>query len=777
MSMFRSAADISSSDSQSSSDESEQDVVANSSYHHVRNTTQTSAKGTTTPPVIAETGKEAYRGSPRRHEVSDLKDLPDVASGSHANMMTAALLEFYCLSRAADILNAQEGSHRAFTRDSPEVQYLGRKMYSYKSQFLSSHGVLAGGVDKEEMGTTRQYYRDNLDLLGASALEKLELDDRHVSQSSISATRDLTLAPRSSRAVQFLADTAYTGPEQRSSQRGGMLGLKRISSGRNINSLEDIRLDVSRLPNRALPFSGSSPVSFPLFSSQPPSPVNSLSRYSAEFSEIGILGRGSYGEVYHAQNHIDGQSYAVKKIPLKQNRLEQLQFGGHNQLEAIMKEIRTLARLEHPNVVRYYGAWVEKVHSSGHLPSSRSTPFELDQERTKSTLLSHGSMENQNYGIVFEHSESSATQTSTDSASIEYEASFSEASQQNSQSTATSRQSRRTLSNGVETDEDTESISRGFSASNGQLSTSGGTDGDIFTDGLSNDPSKMQVQRRPRDGSGIPAVVLHIQMSLHPLSLGSYLNPQSSEKGKDGCSFSRRHCYHLVPSLRLMLSIISGVEYIHSKGIVHRDLKPANIFLSSSENSNSVMCHTCQIQLESGRRYCHPRIGDFGLVADISHLNKSPTKSSQDIPNASQIVGTEFYRPPLNNSDVENPEQSDNPTSDETFYAVDERLDVYALGVILFELLYRLNTKMERQLVLGQLTRDTSSSPTIFPSDFSKKVDMGQLILDDGTTVAQSLMDCMQGMLDLHSRQRWPCSRVKEHLEGILAALEKAPRA
>ena len=771
MSGFQSVPDISSSDSLSSSDESEHDVI----------TSPASANGTKTPPTLAEAQKGKGKNTPSRHEISDSKSLPDIDTGSHANMMTAALLEFYCLSRAADILNAQEGSHRGFTRESPEVQFLGKKMYNYKSNFLSSHGVLAGDVDKEELGTTRQYYRDNLDLLGASALEG------HTEQPPASTTKDLTLASRSSRNVHRLVDTAYAGLTEARDPRAEMLGIKQFSSGRNSSPLEDIRLDISKLPNRSLPFSGSSPVSFPLFSSQPSPPINSpsLSRYATEFSEVGVLGRGSYGEVYHVQNHIDGQNYAVKKIPLSQKRLEQLQFGRHNQLETIMKEIRTLARLEHTNVVRYYGAWVEQVHSSGHGPP-RQAPFELDHEQTQSTnLLSHASsVDNQSYGIVFEHSESSVAETHSRSASMGYGVSRSDASQRNSHSTTASRRSR-SSGNNVEIDEEVESITRDFSASQGQLSTFGGTDGDIFTDGLSHDASKMQVQRRHQDGAGIPAVVLHIQMSLHPTSLSSYLNPQP-DKGRGDQTVSRRHCYHLMPSLRLMLSIISGVEYIHSKGIVHRDLKPANIFLSSPENSNLKTCHACQKQIESACQYCHPRIGDFGLVADISHLNGPPSEeSSQSGPETNRVVGTEFYRPPMNSSEIGLPEELGDSADDQTFNTVDEKLDIYSLGVVLFELLYRLGTKMERQLVLSDLTRGTSSPSsagsnierTAFPSDFAKKVDMGQMILDDGMCVAESLMMCIRGMLEPRPQYRWRCSGVKEHLRRILAASEKASRA
>jgi hypothetical protein len=35
-------------------------------------------------------------------------------------------------------------------------------------------------------------------------------------------------------------------------------------------------------------------------------------------------------------------------------------------------------------------------------------------------------------------------------------------------------------------------------------------------------------------------------------------------------TLARRHCFHLLPSIKLVMDIVSGVEYLHSKGIVHR---------------------------------------------------------------------------------------------------------------------------------------------------------------------------------------------------------------
>ncbi|PVZ98870.1 hypothetical protein BB558_005122 [Smittium angustum] len=73
------------------------------------------------------------------------------------------------------------------------------------------------------------------------------------------------------------------------------------------------------------------------------------SRYNEDFVEGKRLGKGGFGEVFRAQNKLDGKTYAIKKIKIK----------DESTLNKTLREIKALARLEHPNIVRYYSSWVE----------------------------------------------------------------------------------------------------------------------------------------------------------------------------------------------------------------------------------------------------------------------------------------------------------------------------------------------------------------------------------------------------------------------------------
>lgn len=121
-------------------------------------------------------------------------------------------------------------------------------------------------------------------------------------------------------------------------------------------------------------------------------------------------------------------------------------------------------------------------------------------------------------------------------------------------------------------------------------------------------------------------------------------------EGEDLASYIDRAggALSLEVTLAVMVPVAEALGAAHAKGLVHRDLKPENIFLSES---NDVLI---------------PKILDFG----ISKVTKSGETSSD--PDGRLIVGSPTYM---------SPEQIRAPAE------VDQRTDVWAVGIILYECL------------------------------------------------------------------------------------------
>jgi tetratricopeptide (TPR) repeat protein len=121
---------------------------------------------------------------------------------------------------------------------------------------------------------------------------------------------------------------------------------------------------------------------------------------------------------------------------------------------------------------------------------------------------------------------------------------------------------------------------------------------------------------------------------------------------------------------RLVETLARAVHAAHECGIVHRDLKPANILLQKVEGGPGDEDQTQEATPGPGGlmrldRFV-PKITDFGLAKELAQPRERQTLSGA-------IVGTASYMAP---------EQAEGRTKD-----VGPKTDVYALGVLLYELL------------------------------------------------------------------------------------------
>ncbi|TVQ30066.1 MAG: serine/threonine protein kinase [Wenzhouxiangella sp.] len=112
--------------------------------------------------------------------------------------------------------------------------------------------------------------------------------------------------------------------------------------------------------------------------------------------------------------------------------------------------------------------------------------------------------------------------------------------------------------------------------------------------------------------------------------------------------FCRDRRLNVRERLALFIRLCQGVQHAHSRGIIHRDLKPANILVREIDGTPV------------------PKIIDFG-IATAAEQERANAGSSRDLAGTPRYMSPEQFR-------IDR-------------IAIDGRSDVYALGVVLYELL------------------------------------------------------------------------------------------
>ncbi|CAF1026233.1 unnamed protein product [Rotaria magnacalcarata] len=352
-----------------------------------------------------------------------------------------------------------------------------------------------------------------------------------------------------------------------------------------------------------------------------------------------------------------GQVFAAThKYDRRRCAIKCVKLTSENKDDAL-KEVRVLVTLSHENVIRYITTWVDSdcSHSAaGEAAEFPSSGFHEDSTQNSLSEKFSAMTTSDKNNPVSKDDDNRFDDTSSDTTST------------NNTADRTSQSDRSENNNNISTEmsfnvtQDTSSVNSSYV--------------EVTS------PKKTSVQS---------IEYLYIVTELcHNHTLHDRLQPE----------YRHENSIDRLRGLEIFYQIVNGMTYIHehAQKLIHRDLKPANIFFS----------------LPYGTAV---KIGDFGLAKTIA-MNETECDSSEldDGVENSQTSDEKWKysstNPKHGTPSYISPEQlrDEQPT---------QKVDIYAMGLILLELLYPISTGCERKIILDNARK----ASMILPIDFNEK--------------------------------------------------------
>ncbi|XP_048597232.1 eIF-2-alpha kinase GCN2 isoform X2 [Brassica napus] len=222
----------------------------------------------------------------------------------------------------------------------------------------------------------------------------------------------------------------------------------------------------------------------------------------------------------------------------------------------------------------------------------------------------------------------------------------------------------------------------------------------------------------PEQDNKLESTYLYIQMEYCPRTLRQVFESYNH--------FDKDFAWHLIRQ------IVEGLAHIHGQGIIHRDFTPNNIFFDAR---NDV------------------KIGDFGLAKflKLEQLDQdggfSTDVAGSGVDSTGQ-AGTYFYTA---------------PEIEQSWPKIDEKADMYSLGVVFFELWHPFGTAMERHVILTNL-KLKGELPLKWVNEFPEQASLLRRLLSPSPSNRPSATELL--------RHAFPPRMESELLDNILRIMQ-----